>query len=164
MGLEFNVCEVFETAEQLERNGSEFYRRISQCFEDEEVRKTLLKLAEQELKRADKFAAIKKSFSEEECPPTVADSSHEDILYLRAMADEHVFDVRKDVCRNLGGKRDKKEVLKMAVGLEKDAMAFYLGLKAAVPTDSGKEKVELIIKEKMRQLGVLNRELAALKK
>ena len=74
-----------------------------------------------------------------------------------------MFDVDKDLCSDLGGSRDKKEVLQMAVGLEKEAIVFYLGLKAAVPTDAGKEKVESIIKAKMRHIGILNRELSVLK-
>ncbi len=163
MGFKFNVCEVFEMAEHLERNGAKFYRKISECFDDPDVRKTLLLLSDWELEHADKFAVIRKSFLEGECPPTVSDVNNEDILYLRAMASGHVFDVSKDLCSDLGGSRDERQVLQMAVGLEKEAIVFYLGLKTAVPTDAGKEKVELIIKDKMRHLGILNRELSVLK-
>ena len=161
MSFNFNICEVFEIAEELERNGDLFYRKISNCFDNEQTQKKLLGLADLDRRHSDKFAEIKKGFSQTECPPTVFDPDNEDALYLRAMADGHVFDIKKDLCVLVSGQSEKK-ILRLAVKKEKEALAFYLGLKAAVPNQADKDKVETIIKAKMRQLGVLNQELAAL--
>jgi rubrerythrin len=76
------------------------------------------------------------------------------------MANDHVFNVRQDPCERLTGSESPEQILQMAVELEKEALAFYLGLKAAVPTASGKDKVEIIIKAKMRHIGILNQELS----
>jgi len=163
MEFPFNVCEVFEIAEAIERNGAKFYQKVAEKFEDARVRKTLLELADWEAGHADCFATIRKNLSERECPPTAFDPDGEDALYLRAMADDHVFDVRTDPREKLTGKESCEEILQMAAALEKEALAFYMGLKAAVPTKAGREKVDVIIKSKMRHIGMLNQELVALK-
>lgn len=140
MGFTFNVCEVFHMAEEIERKGAAFYRKVVESFGDLETRRILLELADREEKHADVFAAIKKSLSEHECPPTAFDPDNEDAMYLQAMADEHVFNVKGDACTRLSGKESQQCLLKMAVELEKEALAFFLGLKAAVPTQAGKDK------------------------
>lgn len=48
------------------------------------------------------------------------------------------------------------------MNLEKDGLAYYLGLKDALASRTDQDRVEIIIKAKMRNLGILNRELAAL--
>ncbi len=161
MSFNFNICEVFEIAEELERNGSLFYKKISKCFNNEQTQKKLLELSALDQRHSDEFAEIKKGFSETECPPTAFDPDHEDALYLRAMADQHVFDVKKNLCALITD-QSEREILNLAVEKEKEAMAFYLGLKTAVDKQADKDKVETIIKTKMQQLGVLNRELASL--
>ena len=49
------------------------------------------------------------------------------------------------------------------IALEKEAMAYFLGLKALVPARMGKDIVDTIIKEEMGHIGVLNKELTSLK-
>lgn len=51
----------------------------------------------------------------------------------------------------------------MAIGLEKDSIVFYLGMKEAVPQRSGRDKIEGIIKEEMRHMATLSRELETLR-
>ena len=165
MAFTFNVCEVFEVAEQAERNSAKFCRRVADKCRDSHTRQVLLQLAEREEGHAAGFAAIRKELSERgECPPTAFDPEGEDALYLQAMADDHVFNVRQDPCERLTGGESPEQILQMAVELEKEALAFYLGLKATVPTASGKDKVEIIIKAKMRHIGILNLELTGLNK
>ena len=44
-----------------------------------------------------------------------------------------------------------EEVLQTAIGLEKDSIIFYVGIEELVPEKLGKDKVNDIIKEEMRQ-------------
>jgi rubrerythrin len=44
----------------------------------------------------------------------------------------------------------------MAIGVERDSIAFYVGLKEAVSRKAGKDKVEDIIKEEMGHIVALN--------
>ena len=84
-------------------------------------------------------------------------------MYLKAMADGYVFDVKKDPAAQLTGKESAKDILTEAIGKEKDSIVFYLGLKEFAPESLGKDKIEGIIKEEMRHIGYLNRHIAGLR-
>jgi rubrerythrin len=83
-------------------------------------------------------------------------------MYLRAMADGHVFDARVDPADTLTGKESAADILRMAIGQEKDSIVFYTGLKEMISQTAGRERIEAIIKEEMGHIGFLNREIAAL--
>ena len=61
------------------------------------------------------------------------------------MADGHVFDVRKDPSERLTGKETMEDILKTAIGLEKDSIVFYLGIKDIVPEKLSKERIDDIL-------------------
>jgi len=160
MGMPFNADEVFEMAEQIERNGARFYRAAAEKFPA--VREALLDLAAIEDDHEKIFAAMRGQLSTSEQVPPVFDPDGEAQMYLRAMADGHVFNVKADPVEQLAGKDTAEEVLKMAIGLEKDSIAFYVGLKESVSHKAGKDKVEAIIKEEFGHIATLNEKLAAL--
>ena len=58
------------------------------------------------------------------------------------------------------GNEPPEEVLRTAIGLEKDSIAFYVGIMEFVPPELGKFRVADIIKEEMRHVVILNAELA----
>jgi len=68
MAFTFNVCEIFQMAEQIERKGAAFYRNVVKNFDDPGTRKVLLEPADREEKHADAFTAIRKSRTQRECP------------------------------------------------------------------------------------------------
>jgi rubrerythrin len=160
MGTPFNADEVFEMAEQIERNGAKFYRAAAKKFPS--LRKTLLDLAVMEDDHEKTFAAMRAELSAGEQEPPVFDPDGEAQMYLRVMADGRVFDVKTDPAEQLAGKDTVEEVLKMAIGLEKDSIAFYVGLKEGVSRKAGKDKVETIIKEEFGHIAALNEKLTAL--
>lgn len=162
MGTPFNADEVFEMAEQIERNGAKFYRAAAKKFPS--LRKTLLDLAVMEDDHEKTFAAMRAELSagDSAIDGPVFDPDGQAQMYLRVMADGRVFDVKADPAEQLAGKDTAGEVLKMAIGLEKDSIAFYVGLKEAVSRKAGKDKVEAIIKEEFGHIATLNEKLTAL--
>lgn len=84
-------------------------------------------------------------------------------MYLRAMADGHVFDIKADPAEKLTGRETPEDILQTAIGMEKDSIVFYAVLKECVPPKAGRGKVEAIIKEEMGHIVTLNKKLAALK-
>jgi len=48
MGYDFNADEIFEMAEQIERNGASFYRKSAESIDDPAEKKLLLDLAAME--------------------------------------------------------------------------------------------------------------------
>ena len=162
MSFEFNADEILAMAEQIERNGARFYRRAAGMVKDAEVSKLLQDLAAWEDAHQKAFASMRQILREGERKPTAFDPEDEISLYLHAMADGHVFDVRVNPADRFTGKESAKDILQMAIGQEKDSIVFYLGLKDMVSEIMGKDKIDEIIREEMRHIGVLNKEISAL--
>lgn len=158
----FNANEVFEMAEQIERNGATFYRKAAKGCSDRAVKEMLVKLADMEDAHLKTFAAMRAELSAAE-RAAVVDQDNEVALYLRAMADGHVFDVVTDGAK-LTGNEMLAEVLDMAIGIEKDSVVYYLGLEAVVPSEAGKKKVRVIIKAEMRHIALLAERRAVVQK
>lgn len=161
MAVTFDADEVFEMAERIERNGAKFYRAAAEKLPS--VRQVLLDLAAMEDEHVKTFTDMRAQFSGREQEPMVIDPEGEAQMYLRLIADGSVFDVKADPTEGLKGRETAEEVLTMAIGLEKDSIAFYAGLKECVPPKAGKDKVEAIIREEFGHIAVLNEKLSALK-
>jgi len=158
MSFQFNADEVFEMAEQIERNGAEFYRQAADSVTgDPQGREFLIKLAEMEEDHEDVFAEIRASLTDEQRSATVADPNNDALGYLRSLADTRVF-FKKEIDTS-----SMEEILKAAITTEKDSIAFYLGMKEMVPERRGKEKIEEIIREEMDHIRILSGELLARK-
>ncbi len=163
MSITFNAFEIFEMAEQIERNGIKFYRKAAEGISDRDVRQMLLDLAVMEAEHEETFAGMRKQLSDEERELRVFDPDNEIALYLQAMANGHVFDPKYDPSGQLTGTESVEDILKLAIGAEKDSIVFYLGLKDFVSVKAGKDKVEAIIKEEMGHIAILNRKMTTSK-
>ena len=63
MGIDFNADEVFEIAEQIERNGVKFYKSAAEKIQDEDKKKLLNDLAEMEVEHEQTFKALRSQLS-----------------------------------------------------------------------------------------------------
>jgi rubrerythrin len=160
MGVTFNADEVFEMAEQIERNGAKFYRAAAEKFSA--VRQVLIDLAVMEDEHEKTFADMRAQLSGREEDPMVFDPDDEAQMYLQLVADGHVFDTKADPAEKLKGKEKTEDVLQTAINMEKDSIAFYAGLKECVPPRAGRDKVEAIIREEFSHIATLNEKLSAL--
>jgi len=157
MMYDFNADDMFEIAEQLERNGAKFYRDAAQAVVDDRDRALLQQLAEMEDDHEKTFVRMRAELSAKEKSPTVFDPDDEAALYLRALADTKVFyDKQIDTS-------SMEAILKDAITAEKDSIVFYLGMREAIPGDLGRERLDGIIKEEMGHIRLLSKELVALK-
>ncbi len=163
MSYEFNADEILKMAEQIERNGARFYRKAVEVLQDTRVRTLLLDLAAWEEDHEKVFFTMRANLTEQERQPTVLDPENESTLYLMSMADGHIFDVRQDPTTLLTGKETMEEILRLAIGQEKDSIIFYLGLKEFTSKPQGKEKIEGVIREEMKHIAYLNKEIAVLR-
>jgi len=161
MGMPFNADEIFEMAEQIERNGAKFYRAAAKKLPA--IRQVLLDLAAMEDVHEKTFAAMRAELSTSEKEPPVFDPDGQAQAYLRVMADGHVFNIRTDPAKLLAEQKSPQDILKTAIGLEKDSIAFYVGIRDGVSHKAGKDKVEAIIKEEMSHIVILSQKLAELK-
>ena len=161
MTIVFNADEIFEMAEQIERNGARFYRQAADGQLEPVQREMLLELAAMEDAHEKVFADMRADLLGPESETTTFDPQGEAASYLRAMVDGHVFDTKTDPTGFLESHRSIGDILRKAIDLEKDSIVFYLGMKDMVPERLGKDKIESIIREEMSHVVLLNRELKA---
>jgi len=151
----FNLNEIFEIAEQIERNGSEFYKRAAEKFTDsKDLHKLLLQLSDDELKHEEIFRIYKERFAENS---TMVDDIDETVIkYLHALSRQYVFNnkVKNQV---IDSSITKADVFRYAIEREKDAILFYIGLKDAMSDKKDKDAVDLLVEEEKRHLTELTK-------
>jgi len=154
----FNAIEVFEIAEQIERNGAAFYRRAAELFEDSDAAGIFTKLADWEVKHEAAFAEMRKQLADE--PVELSTFDPEDApLDAKAMAGLAAFGLRPDPSAELAGCKTKADVLNLALQKEKDTIVYYTGLKEFVPVAAAINKIGDIIKEELRHIRIINQSL-----
>jgi rubrerythrin len=157
MAMRYNAGEIFEIALQIERNGARFYRTAADSAKDEQALELLTRLAEMEDEHERVFADMARGMASDQGSGPLYDPYDESIQYLRAVAGGHVFDLKSDPNDWLAEGRSMSEILHKAIGLEKDSIIFYLGIKEMVPAGLGKEKVDDIIEQEMNHITLLTR-------
>ncbi|UCG48908.1 MAG: ferritin family protein [Phycisphaerales bacterium] len=163
MGLIFNADEIFEMAEQIERNGAKFYREAAKNASSDDIKQMLLDMAVMEDEHLETFEQMREQLTGRETGATVFDPDNEAALYLQTMADSHGSEGMKSPAMKLTGRESTKQVLEAAIGAERDSVLFYVGLKDLVPANAGKDKVEAVIKEEISHIATISRKLKELK-
>lgn len=161
MGMPFNADEIFEMAEQIERNGAKFYRAAAKKLPV--LSDVLLDLAAMEDEHLKTFSEMRTELSAAEHEPLVFDPNGEALMYLRVMADGHIFNIKADPAELMIGKDTPEDILETAIGIEKDSIAFYVGLKEGVSRKAGKDKVDAIIRQEYGHIATLGQKMAELK-
>jgi len=162
MSITFNADEVFEMAEQIERNGAKFYREAATKTSDRPAKDLFLRLAGMEDGHLRTFEQMRKTLRQPEKEPTTFDPEGEAAFYLEAMADERGFEGKKAPTVKLTGQESTQELFDIAIGAEKNSILYYVGLKGLVPEGAGRDKIEVIIREEARHLAELRRQWDAL--
>jgi rubrerythrin len=163
MSITFNADEVFEMAEEIERNAARFYREASETASAEDVKNMLLELAAMEDGHEKTFAQMRKELSRAEKEPMTFDPENEVALYLQTLADFHGTEGKVSPTEKLSGQESMSEILKIAMQAEKNSIAFYVGIKDLVPDKAGKDKIQAIIIEEMAHVSTIGGKLQMVK-
>jgi len=154
MGYAFSVDEVFAMAEELEKDGARFYRKMSRETEDAQLKELFGELADMEVEHVKTFKAMRDELSDGDRSQNVFDPNDEASKYLQGFASAHVsFD-------NEVAKDSPVNVLKSVIEAEKDTIVFYLSIKYALPAKLGRDRLDKIIEEELDHVRLLTRELA----
>ena len=159
MAITFNADEAFAMAEEIERNGRKFYLRAAEIVKEGPTNKLLLDLAAWEESHEKLFTSMRTELTEQEKTDMAIDPDGQAELYLRAMADTHVFNVNDDLVAGLSGDESHEEILNIALDFERDSILFFLGLKEVVPARLGSDKVDKIIHEEVGHVAYLKKQL-----
>jgi len=155
MAFIFNADEVFAMAEQIERNGAAFYRQAAKQFPAQQ--RLLTTIAEQEDGHCAIFSAWRRQLTAKDKEAAVHDPTNEAEDFLRAMADRRIIDVTRGPKSVLKGDESFGDILGIAVGMEKNSIAFYAGMQEMVSPALGRDKLDLIIKEEQKHIVFLNK-------
>jgi rubrerythrin len=158
MMYDFNADDIFEMAQQMERNGATFYKTAAAAIDDAQSKEFLLELAEMEVDHEKTFSEMRSALSASEKASTVFDPEGESVNYLRALADTRVFFEKEIDTSSI------EAILKDAINAEKDSIVFYLGMREAVPENLGRNRLDDIIKEEMGHIRLLSKALVNHKK
>jgi len=147
MANSYSLSEVMQMAEQIEHNGVEFYTQAAKMAPDGRTRKIMEDLAEQERGHEKLFMEMRKEFCARE-DAQVVDPQGQAEAYVKSVADTHVFNLGRDVTELLGSVQSPQSILSLAIGFEKDTIAFFSALKNAV-TEEHRDRVDLLIQEEI---------------
>jgi len=153
MSMLFNADEVFAIAVQIEKNGAEFYRTAAARQTDADQKEFLNKLAAIEDEHQRIFSAMRSDAAAS--PQVTTDLYDEGGLFLSSIASGYPVEGAPSIARSLTGNETMKEILDIAIDLEKKSILFYLGLKDAVPAKLGQDKIDDIIAEEKSHVVLL---------
>jgi len=159
MNFNFNAAEVFDIAVQIEENGKRFYDRSRQIVEDPGVQKLFEDLGQAEVKHRETFLSLKSQLPTSAASGGVFDPNDELSLYIKMMADQHVFISGGDIQARLAQIKNSVDALKMAIEFEKDTVIFFLSMQDATDSARGKEFIGSLVREEMEHLRRLSVEL-----
>jgi rubrerythrin len=162
MSVTFNANEVFEMAEQIERNGAKFYREAAGKTGNQEMKALFLNMASMEDGHLQTFQEMRTELAAQEKAETVFDPYNEATLYLQTMADGKGSEGMKSPTEKLTGNESPQELLEIAIAAEKNSVLFYVGLKDLVTAKAGRDRIESIIREEVKHVADLRRQLTAL--
>lgn len=158
MVMTFTADEIYEIAEQIERNAAEFYREAAEICPNEETRSLMLYLAEIENEHLKTFQNMREKLAEE-VGLSIFDPFARSAMYLQAIADARSWEGRINPMQALTGNKTAGEIIRIALESEKEMVVFYIGLRDLVYFKAGKDKVEEIIIEELRHISALSKML-----
>ncbi|MDD4980185.1 MAG: ferritin family protein [Candidatus Omnitrophica bacterium] len=145
MGNIFAASEILEIGIQIERNGRDFYGVLTGEAKNPKSRKMFEYLSAEEEKHALIFQKMLDAIQKYE--PTEAYPG-EYFAYMRALAAENVFTQAVKGKEMAAKVKSDKEAINIGIGVEKDSIIFYEGMKKIVPEYDQTIVDEVIAQEK----------------
>lgn len=153
MKLYFNADEIFEMAEEIERQGARFYEKAAGMFKEPAVKDMLGGLAAMEVGHEKAFSGMRAKILSDTYKGYDPDEMA--AAYIKSFTDGKVFDFRKNMADLVTDKSTLLDILKLALEAEKNSIVFYTGIKKIVPEEFGKDSIDKIIAEEMKHIVML---------
>lgn len=148
------VDDVFSMAIRIKENGMALYSGAAKGSEDPVLAKLFSDLASLEVGDIALIRELQKEFADAFPEGQVWDPEGLSAGYLRSAADTHVF-TREAVENRMKQVKLAPEVLDMAIQFEKDTVHFLTAMKEMVLDESGKAKLDQLIRGQLDRLGKL---------
>jgi rubrerythrin len=142
------IIDVVEFAVEIEKNGKEFYEKVSANFIDKRVAGIFKKLSEDESQHIIDFTEILdkvKKYSPEQAYP------EEYFLYFNKVASNHIFNKENFFRVSFKNIKDAIEAIDIGIDFEKKSVEFYESMKKIMPEDEQSLISKLIEQEKVHE-------------
>ncbi len=159
MEEQFDAFEVLALAQSIEENTIEFYEKVCEMHSKKSECDFLLKLADMEKEHKETYAHMQAKLKKVSAESSNADLFTDIDLYLKAVLDSQSVEGSQFASMLLRGDETLREILLIAIDLEKETILFYLGLKDVVRAVEDKEIVDKIIQEEKSHIVTLVGEL-----
>lgn len=153
--MKFNIDEIFQLAEQIERNGAKFYTQAANYATNPQIKSLLEELAAFELQHEQVFKKLHTEIKFHQAS-AILDFDESAEAYLKALASDYIFPADLDPKTILKPDTSIRELIDFAIRLEKDSIVFYYGLKNLLVNPSDIHQVESIIKQEFGHINQLN--------
>ncbi len=160
MADEINAVEIFEIAQQIQRDAASYYQEAALKVTHPEVRELLWKLAEWELQHERKFSRMKRQILEELKDQNIRPSASGE---YKALASLSVFALEVPLPHEFTGKSTLNEVLEEAIRKEKDSIRFFEALINFAADKIALKQIERVIEEEKHHVSTLRKSLEKLK-
>ena len=151
---DLNADSIFDIAEQMERQGAEFYRKAAQTA-DQNGRTVLLALAQMEYIHERTFTAMRSELTNGSLQPITPAPNSQGALYLEAVASGKIFGAASTP--ELTGQESIDRIFEIAISLEKDSIVFYQSMKSLVPPGRTRDQLNEIIDQEIGHINELTR-------
>ncbi len=142
----FTTAEALDIALRLERNGQAFYEAAARKINDTAVRELLLTLAEWEQRHYQTFQKLAERLEVADAPALSGPQWEEYEVYVQAALGNAVFYGPDKAAAAADQLESAEQALRMALGMEKDAMLFYYDIREMMP-EAERGAVDEIIRE-----------------
>lgn len=146
--------DVFAMAIRIKENGRALYEGAAKGSEDPVLKKLFGDLASLEDGHILLVNYLRAEYSDAFPEGEVWDPEGLATGYLRAAADTHVF-TQDTISERLKQVQTAPEALDMAVQFEKDSVHFFVAMKEMLPDETGKGKLDELIRGQMDRIRML---------
>lgn len=160
MADEINAVEIFEIAQQIERDAAAYYQEAALDLSNSEVRDLLWKLAEWELQHERKFAKMKRQILDELKDNNLRPSASGE---YKALASLSVYALEVPLPHEFTNKSSLNEVLEEAIRKEKDSIHYFEALFNFAADKNTVKQIERVIEEEKHHVVTLQESLEKLK-
>lgn len=162
MSYYFNADEIFEIAEQIERNGKRFYDAAAKGALDPGIAALCQQLSAWEEVHVGVFSSLRRELPDEARQGAVFAPDEEVREYVKSAADSHVFVKNKDPEALALTCSSGRDILEMALTFEKDSVVFYTAMSKMVPKEQGQERIGGLVEEELKHIRILSKQLESL--
>jgi len=148
----FSGSEIVEMAIQIEKNGRDFYNKVSEFLKGKDTKRIFKYLASQEEKHIKVFEDMLSAVKKYEPSEAYTD---EYFSYIKALSEEHIFTKKKKGKEIADTVKDGRRAVELGLSFERDSILFYYEMKNFVP-ESEHNIIDNLIREEQMHLKKLS--------